>query len=199
VVSQTGERTLVQRIAAGDRAAESEFVSSFRRGVLTLVRRHCRPLEPAIDDLAQDVLIAVLEKLRTGALRDEAALPAYVRSTVQLTVQAEYRKRERRGEGAALPAEAEEQGAAADDRRAEADPSAQLHREQLATRVRDLLARMDVARDREVLRRFYLLEHDREAVCSDLGIDEGHFRRVLFRARERFGASARREGLETVT
>jgi RNA polymerase sigma-70 factor, ECF subfamily len=187
--------TLVGRIAAGDRRAESEFVETYRRGVLALVRRHCRPLEPAVDDLAQEVLIAVLEKLRIGALHEPAALPGYVRSTVVLTVQAEYRKRARRGDFVGDPgtgaAEPEMPDGAADN-----EPSVQLQRQQLATRVRQLLSEMEVARDHEVLRRFYLLEQDRDAICAALGIDESHFRRVLFRARERFGALARHEGLE---
>jgi RNA polymerase sigma-70 factor, ECF subfamily len=193
--------SLARRIADGDRSAEAEFAATFRRGIHTLVRRHCRPLEPAVDDLAQEVLIGVLEKLRGGALRDEAALPAYIRSAVQLTVQAAYRKRGRRGEDSPGADMDVAEAADIDDpaQRAQGDPAHQLHREQLGRLVHRVLGEMDVARDREVLRRFYLLEHDRDTVCHDLGIDIQHFRRVLFRARERFGACARREGLENVT
>lgn len=188
--------SLVERIAAGDRDGESEFVQLYRRGVIALVRRHCRPSEPAVDDLTQDVLIAVIEKLRSGAVRDPAALPGYVRSTAILTVQAEYRKRSRRGEGSAdVPQEDIATGCLGEDSAAE-DPEMQAHRQQIGARIRGLLSEMSVGRDFEILRRFYLLEHDREAICAALGIDEGHFRRVLFRARERFSELARRQGLE---
>jgi RNA polymerase sigma-70 factor (ECF subfamily) len=33
-----------------------------------------------------------------------------------------------------------------------------------------------------------LRDEDKEQVCRELGIDEAHFRRVVFRARERFRA-----------
>lgn len=187
--------SLPARIAAGDRQAESEFVQSYHRGVLALVRRHCRPLEPAVEDLTQEVLIAVLEKLRDGALHEHAALPGYLRSTVVLTVQAEYRKRARRDELLPVATLNEGQDDCADGN-AGADPHTQMQKQSLAEHVRRLLAELQVPRDHEVLRRFYLLEHDRETICLALGIDEAHFRRVLFRARERFAALARRDGLE---
>jgi RNA polymerase sigma-70 factor (ECF subfamily) len=47
---------LVARIAAGDRSAEASFVRRFGRGVRALVRRHCRPGDPIVEDLVQDVL-----------------------------------------------------------------------------------------------------------------------------------------------
>jgi RNA polymerase sigma-70 factor (ECF subfamily) len=186
--------SLVARIACGDANAESEFVTLYRAGVHALVRRRCRPLEPAVEDLVQEVILAVLQKLRAGALREEAALPAYVRSTAVMMVQAEYRKRANRGEHVSeelldqMPVDAR-------DRPASEDPSAQLQREQLAGRVRVLLAELSVTRDQEVLRRFYLQDHSREDICRDLGIDGTHFHRVLFRARERLAELARRDGL----
>ena len=187
--------SLASRIQRGDSAAESEFVAGYRAGVHALVRRHCRPLEPAVDDLCQDVLLAVLQKLREGALKDVAALPAYVRSAVVMTVQAEYRKRARRGEH--LGEEAIDSAQAeAEPVRSSEEPSTRMHREQVGKRVRELLSELEVERDREVLRRFYLLEHERELICRDLGIEESHFRRVLFRARTRMADLARRSGLE---
>lgn len=189
-------RSLVERIAAGDRQAESEFVQSYRRGVIALVRRHCRPLEPAVDDLAQEVLIAVIEKLRSGVVRNPEALPGYVRSTAVLIVQAEYRKRARRGEGSAEVAPDAPEPVGIGEASTADDPEVQAHRQQVGMRIRHLLSQMSVGRDHEILRRFYLLEHDREAICTALGIDEGHFRRVLFRARERFSEIVRQQGLE---
>src|SRR5690348_16131997 len=84
---------MVARIAAGDRKAEQEFVDAYARGVRALVRRHCRPNDPIAEDLAQDVLSRVLERLRAGAIRDSAALPAYVQTTVAYATSAEYRSR----------------------------------------------------------------------------------------------------------
>lgn len=166
---------LISRIAAGDRGAEAEFVRQFERGVRVLVRRHCRPADPIVDDLVQDVLSGVLERLRAGAIHDPAALPAYVQSAVVYASSAEYRRRR-----PMQPESAIEQLADPDN------PGRHLDTALLARMLRDLLAEMPVPRDREILRRFYLEEEDKESVCRALAIDPGHFHRVMFRARERF-------------
>lgn len=164
----------VERIAQGDRAAEGEFVRHYERGVRVLVCRHCRPGDPAVADLVQDVLATVLERLRSGAIRDPAALPAYVQTTIVHATSREYRGRHHE-----LPIEAADSLPTGDDPAAAA--VALQHRELL----RALLQTLPVARDREVLVRFYLDEQDRDEICSALGIDEEHLRRVLFRARSR--------------
>lgn len=97
--------TLVARVAAGDRAAEQQFVHDYRDGVRVLVRRHCRANEPMLDDLVQDALQSVLQHLRAGELRDPSPCPAYVRRTVAFIVAAEYRKRGRHGPSDELDAE----------------------------------------------------------------------------------------------
>lgn len=178
---------LVAAIATGDPRAESEFVASFGPGVRALVRRHARPREPAIDDLSQEVLRQVLEALRRGDLRDAAALPTYVRSTVVNAVRAEYRRRERRDHDSAPDV--------LDHIPAADDPAAATQRVQLARAVRELLAELPVERDRQLLRRFYLDEDDANTVCADLGIEASHFRRVAHRARERLRELLLRAGL----
>ncbi|HEY6942197.1 RNA polymerase sigma factor [Dokdonella sp.] len=175
---------LVARIAAGDRRAEHDFVRQYERGVRALVRRHCRPNDPIADDLAQDVLARVLERLRAGAIRDAAALPAYVQATIVHTTSAEYRARRATDGPAAL-----------DDMPATDDPVERLGSDQLAALLRQLLAQLPVARDREILVRFYLDEQDKDEVCRSLAIDAAHFHRVVFRARERFRDLLHRAGL----
>jgi RNA polymerase sigma-70 factor, ECF subfamily len=165
--------SLVERIAQGDRDAESEFVRRYIGGVRGLVRRHARPGDPAVDDIVQDVLSNVLQKLRAGGLRDRAALPAYVRSTVVYAARAEYRQRR-----SADPVDLDRQ-----------DPgdTPQQAAESADTRhaVTRLLGSLPTARDREVLLRFYLRDESKESICALLRIDEAHFRRVVFRARDR--------------
>jgi len=168
---------ILERIARGDRAAEAEFVRRYQYGVLVLVRRHCRPNDPIVEDLAQDVLTRVLERLREGAVRDPAALPAYVRTTVMHTTSAEYRSRR-----VTEPESTAEHVADGDA------PPERLSSAQLSGILKKVLDDLPVARDREVLARFYLDEHDKDSVCRALNIDAAHFHRVVFRARERFRA-----------
>lgn len=165
------------RIVAGDRAAETEFVHRYAQGVRVLVRRHCRPGDPVVADLTQEVLARVLERLRAGAIRDASALPAYVQTTVVHITSAEYRGRKR-----VESTETAEAVASSDDplRRASSD--------QLTSLLRALVEQLPVARDRELLVRFYLDEESKEDVCRTLGIDDSHFHRVVFRARARLRA-----------
>lgn len=168
------EEDLVSRIAAGDRAAEAEFARQYERGVRVLMRRRCRPNDPVVDDLVQEVLSSVLQRLRAGGLRDQAALPAYVQASIVYAATAEYRQRR--------PTEAL---SVIVDFASEASPAESFSREQLAAVIRKILAEMPVVRDREILTRFYLNEDDKDRICADLGLDDGHFHRVIHRARQR--------------
>jgi len=169
------ERDLVARIGAGDRDAEDEFVRRYATGVRVLMRRHCRFGDPVAEDLSQEVLMQVLARLRAGALRDGSALPAYVRSTVVRTASAEYRGRHDANAGVAM-----------DDLEGSENPVAAHAAAQRAALLKALLSQMPVARDREILARFYLREEERDVVCRALGIEASHFHRVVHRARERF-------------
>jgi RNA polymerase sigma-70 factor (ECF subfamily) len=181
--TQSAEPDLVARIAGGERGAETEFVRRFERGVRVLVRRHCRPGDPIVDDLVQDVLSGVIERLRAGAIRDASALPGYVQAAAVYATNAEYRQRRPTINVAAIEELPDNES-----------PPAHLDAEQVSTALRALLAEMPVARDREILTRFYLQEEDRDSVCRALDIDPGHFHRVTFRARERFRALLEQAG-----
>lgn len=175
----------VARIASGDHQAEVEFVRAYERGVRALVRRHCRPGDPIVEDIAQEVLARVLERLRVGAIRDAAALPAYVQATIVYTTSAEYRSRH-----VSEPASTIDGLAGSDN------PLDDTESGQLAALLRVLLAQLPVARDREILARFYLDEQDKDEVCRQLGIEASHFHRVVFRARERFRLLLDHAGIE---
>jgi RNA polymerase sigma-70 factor (ECF subfamily) len=166
---------MVACIAAGDRDAEREFVRRFERGVRALVRRHCRPGDPIVDDLVQDVLTGVLVRLRAGAVHDSFALPGYVQAAVVYATSAEYRRRHSTQPETAMESLADGES-----------PVNRLDAEQLAATLRTLLSEMPVARDQEILTRFYLNEEEKDCVCHALNIDPAHFHRVIFRARERF-------------
>jgi len=176
---------IVARIAAGDRSAEADFVRHYERGVRLLVRRHCRPNDPAVEDIAQEVLARVLERLRAGAIRDADALPAYVQTVVAYTALAEYRGRR--------PTEPE---STLDNLPSDDSPAERFSSNQVSALLKEVLAQLPVARDREILIRFYLEEQDKEDVCRQLGIEASHFHRVVFRARSRFRELLNRVGIE---
>ena len=88
---------LVQRIRSGDPAAEEELVKNFRRGVLIIATVRTRDREAA-QDLAQEVLIAVLKALRDGQLRESQKLAAFIQGTARNVINNYLRLRSRRPE-----------------------------------------------------------------------------------------------------
>jgi RNA polymerase sigma-70 factor (ECF subfamily) len=55
-----------------------------------------------------------------------------------------------------------------------------------AMAVRALLREMPQPRDRLMLKRFYLEDHDKEVICEELALTEAAFNQALSRARKRF-------------
>jgi RNA polymerase sigma-70 factor, ECF subfamily len=54
--------------------------------------------------------------------------------------------------------------------------------------VRAIVASLPTARDREIVKRFYLDEEDKGEICKSLGLAPLHFDKVIFRARQRLRA-----------
>src|SRR3954453_18894445 len=104
---------LVARIQAGDRAAESELVARFSHGLLLMLRRLVQ--NPALaDDLHQETLALVLQKIRGAEVREPEKLAGFIRSTARNLFIADRRKEARytalddgrEEEGGARPARA---------------------------------------------------------------------------------------------
>jgi len=146
-------------------------------GLRALILRRVR--DPAVaEDILQDAAVTTLEKLRSGEIAHPENLGGYL-YRVALNHLRNHRRKDRSALSSAeglseLPA-------------SETD----AHWEnvtggQWATAARQMLGEMPVARDREVLVRFYLDDEDREKICRELRLSEEHFNRVIFRARNRF-------------
>jgi RNA polymerase sigma-70 factor (ECF subfamily) len=166
---------LVGRILAGDRAAETELVSRYARGVRVIVSRGSSD-RTVVDDLCQETFGLALEKIRRGDVRDPERLSGFIVSLARNIVIEHFRRAGRRAEPVA----------------GEADPAPSpldvlVARERDAA-VRAVLAELSSERDRQILLRLYVNEDTKAQICSDLGLSSLHFNRVLFRARERYRA-----------
>ncbi len=95
-------RTLVRRIGAGDRSAEDELAERFRRRVLAMSVARTRDGEAA-RDLAQEILLSVLQALREGKLRQEDRLSAFVHSTARNRINSYLQSLRQRQEQPDLP------------------------------------------------------------------------------------------------
>jgi RNA polymerase sigma factor (sigma-70 family) len=88
---------LAARIRSGDRAAEGEFVGLYGRRILLIATARTRDREAA-RDLTQEILIAVLQALRAGSLREPDKLSAFVQGTARNLINNYLRTRARRAE-----------------------------------------------------------------------------------------------------
>lgn len=179
--SQAGVATaseIVERIRRGDAVAEELLARRYGPKLEFILRRHAR--EPSLAaDLRQEALIVVIERLRSDGLAEPEKLAAFLYQTAVNLARGEARTYYRRNTHPDFEAI---------DRAATSEPllADRLERAELAKIVRTLLDELGQERDREILRRFYLSDEDKDSICTALELTAAHFDRVLYRARQRF-------------
>ena len=167
---------LVQRIIDGDSFAESQLVQQFGRGVYYVLRRESRSMD-VVDDLYQETFRIGIEKIRKGDLRDPSKVGAFLSSTARFVV-IDYFRREARHDSSDI------------DHVDVATPGqSQLHElisQEHAELVRSTIGELRNERDRAIIFRFFIAQHDKEDICRDLDLSALHFNRVLHRAKQRY-------------
>lgn len=86
---------LVQRATGGDRTAESAVCARFAAAVRLFARRRLRATD-AVEEFGQDVMLALVEALRAGAIDDPRRLPGFVLGICRNMALDRVRQRERR-------------------------------------------------------------------------------------------------------
>ncbi|MBS0378641.1 MAG: sigma-70 family RNA polymerase sigma factor [Proteobacteria bacterium] len=154
-------------------------------GLRALILRKVHNQEVAADIL-QDAAVTTLEKLRNGEIAHPENVGGYL-YRVALNHLRNHRRKDRSAlcSGDDLHEIPSEQG--------DQDWNSVGHL-QWAEAARRLLEEMPAARDRELLRRFYLQDESKEQICSALRLSQEHFNRVIFRARHRFRSILERRG-----
>lgn len=167
---------LVQRISERDEVAESELVQRYEKGLKLILLKRTGNAHLS-QDLCQDTFVIALKKLRAGELRKPEALAGFLRQiAINLSIE-HYRKEKRYVH--------QEDGIIAlqtphIDRKEE-----QIDQQQTRAVLDNALDELAKPRDREILRRFYLLDEDKSRICSALELSAAHFDRVLYRAKQR--------------
>ncbi len=167
---------VVRRIRAGDPGAENELVRRYHRGVAAILRRSGAEM-PAAEDLSQETFALALRKIREGEVRQPERLAGFLCSLARNLAIEHFRRAGARRIAGSPDEDVPSPAASALD---------ELLRAERAALVRTVLAELPSERDRQVLRRFYLADEDKEKICKDLGLSSLHFNRVIFRARERY-------------
>lgn len=170
---------LSRRIREGDVSAESELIRQFEPGLRVILRRRTGGDHGLLQDLVQETLIIILQRLRNGGIDDPQRLAAFAAQTARNLAIASLRKAERQRTD--VDSEATERNA---DPATGVETHASDHEAALA--VRALLRELPHARDRLMLKRFYLDDDEKEVICRDLNLTEAAFNQALSRARRRF-------------
>ncbi|HEX6636359.1 MAG TPA: sigma-70 family RNA polymerase sigma factor [Steroidobacteraceae bacterium] len=170
---------LTRRIREGDVSAESELIRQFEPGLRVLLRRRTGGDLGLLQDLVQETLLVVIQRLRGPGIDDPQKLAAFAAQTARNLAIASLRKTERQRTD--VDSEATDRNA--DPSRAVEQIAADL---ESALAVRALLRELPQARDRLMLKRFYLEDHDKEVICQELQLTEAAFNQALSRARKRF-------------
>lgn len=171
---------LVSRIVSGDDGTEEELIESFGRKLFFLLHRWTGDAEAA-RDLYQETFRLALGKIRSGEVRRPDKLPAFLHGLARNLARRHFEtlSRQRRRH-----CDLEPDAPPLSD--TDGDPLGRLLGRERADLVRRALAELRQPRDREILTRYYLTEQPKERICAELGVTENHFKRVLFRARQRY-------------
>ena len=127
----------------------------------------------------QETLLIVIQRLRGRGIEDPEKLAAFAAQTARNLSIASLRKTER---------QKTDVDSAVTERNADSSRGVEALAEdfEAAMAVRALLRELPQSRDRLMLKRFYLDDHDKELICQDMQLSEAAFNQALSRARKRF-------------
>src|SRR5688572_13701024 len=172
---------IVAAAIGGDRQAESRMLIALRPGVLAVLRFGAFHRWVDAEDLTQETLQIVVERVRGRSIDDPRKVFAFAAATARNLALNAARKALR--QQTVVDSELVDE-LAQNLEMEQSDPSDPDDRH-LAQAVMALLDELPTARDRQVLVRFYLDGHDKQQLCHELGLSPKHFDRVLMRARSR--------------
>lgn len=156
-------------------------------GLLSLIRRKIRD-EQLAPDILNQAIVTSLEHIRAGRIADPSLIAGYVFQVAMNQMRNHRRKMAERSERRADPDTVD----TLPDLQVSADDGIEPA---IAGRVRSLVQSLPTARDREIVKRFYLDEEEKESICRDLRLSALHFDKVIFRARQRMRSLLEASGI----
>jgi RNA polymerase sigma factor (sigma-70 family) len=178
----------IERIVAaaltGDRQAESRMLIALRPGVLAVLRFGAFHRWVDAEDLTQETLHIVVERVRARTIDDPRKVFAFAAATARNLALNAARKVLRQQ----TVVDSELVDELAQNMEMEQNELSESDDRHLAEAVAALLEELPTERDRQMLMRFYLDGTDKQQLCRELGLSPKHFDRVLMRARSRLRA-----------
>lgn len=173
-----------------DDAAFERLIRQNYAGLLALVRRRARD-EQLAADLVNDAIVLALEHYRAGRISDPERIGGYIFQVAMNLLRNHRRKAENRSDLRADPESIDRSSSAHDSAVDGLDPGT-------IAQVRSAIESLPAQRDREIVKRFYLDEEEKESICRALGLSALHFDKVVFRARKRLRTALLEAGLRAI-
>jgi len=174
------ERIVIEALT-GDRRAEGRMLQALRPGVLAVLRFGAFHRWIDAEDLTQETLHIVVERVRAKSIDDPRKVFAFAAATARNLALNAARKMLRQQ----TVVDSDLVDELAQNLEMEQSDLSDSDDRHLAQAVAELLEELPTERDRQLLMRFYLDGTDKEQLCHDLGLSPKHFDRVLMRARSR--------------
>jgi RNA polymerase sigma-70 factor, ECF subfamily len=175
---------IVAAALTGDRCAESRMLIALRPGVLAVLRFGAFHRWVDAEDLTQETLHIVVERVRARTIDDPRKVFAFAAATARNLALNAARKMLRQQ----TVVDSELVDELAQNLEMEQSELSESDDRHLAEAVAALLEELPTERDRQLLMRFYLDGTDKQQLCRELGLSPKHFDRVLMRARSRLRA-----------
>ena len=173
---QSFDESYVERLQAGDFRTQEHFVAYFSELIQLKLRSRLNSPQ-AIEDVRQETFTRVFAALRGGKLRQPERLGSFVNSMCNNVLLEHYRASSR---DSSLDDEEQQDFPATN-----VDVLGAIAAKQIGEKIREILEEMP-ERDRRLLREVFLEERDKDAVCSDFGVDREYLRVLLHRAKQSF-------------
>ena len=185
VTPDTGGALLAAAVN-GRTELKNEIYVRYRRPLMQVFLQR-RIDRDAAEDLLQRTFLQAIKKIRTEGLDDPANIGGYLYRTACKLATAYWR-----GELARRIDHDGETLLNLHDNALSLEEA--LDHDLRAKCVRELMGKLPMPRDREVLERFYLKEEARSAIRESMNLTELQFNQVLWRARQRFAEILRKQG-----
>lgn len=182
--------TIIGLILAGDSRGEEMLYTALTKGLRYLAIRKLG--HEQADECVHDTFIALLEKIKAGALREPAALFKYARVILERKIGVIYDERRKQ------PNDVDFETIA--NTRSDGAPSSYQDLETaMKTRIMQQGLSLLQTREREILVRFYLQEQTQEQIRSEMGLTETQYRLLKSRSKQKLArhASSFMNGVES--
>lgn len=174
---QAFDSAYVERLRAGDRETENQFVAYFGE-LIELKLRSRLASRQSIDDVKQETFARCFKLIRSpGGIRNAERLGPLVNSICNNVLSETFRAGRRTDPIEDQPAERFVAH--------EPDALSRVITEDTRKAVRRVIDKLP-ARDQAILRAVFLEERDKEDVCREIGVNRDYIRVLLHRAKQTF-------------